>query len=197
MDLAVALVNKIRGKDINAPLLDPGVPGLTPAFTMNAAQKAQEKKNLDLLEPSTAAFVKSILIWSRANGINSLLGETYRSAEAQGKIDPSKTAITPGKIGWHQVGRAFHLMVADENGQLAKDYFKNPKVKAAYQVIGDEVRRRGGDWLGDRVTHGPGGDFVDLAHFEYHPGLVLWQYRKSPLATREVTQAEKRAARYG
>jgi hypothetical protein len=66
-----------------------------------------------------------------------------------------------------------------------------------YQTVGEEVRKRGGVWLGDHVIHGPGGDFVDLAHFEYHPGLTMWQYRKSPLAAKEVAMAEKRAARYG
>ena len=69
--------------------------------------------------------------------------------------------------------------------------------KTAYAIVGDEVRKRGGVWLGDHVIHGPGGSFVDLAHYEYHPGLVLAEYRKSPLATRELAQAEKRAARYG
>jgi hypothetical protein len=188
MDLAFALINKLRGKDINAPMLDPGVPALTPAVTMTANQKAQEKKNLALLEPSTAAFVKEILVWARANGINALLGETYRSEEDAKKISPTRTAITPGKLDWHQVGRAFHLILKDSHGQLDK---------AAYQTVGTEVRKRGGEWLGDHVIHGPGGNFVDLAHFEYHPGLVLWQYRKSPLATRELALAEKRAARYG
>jgi hypothetical protein len=188
MDLAVALINKIRGKDINAPLLDPSVPEQAPAFSLNPYQQGQEKKNLALLEPSTAAFAKGILTWARSYGIPALLGETYRSAEAELKIDPKRTAITPGKLSWHQVGRAFHLILKDPKGQLDRD---------AYKTVGAEVRRRGGEWLGDYVIHGPAGDFVDLAHFEYHPGLVLWQYRKSPLAAREVAQAEKRAARYG
>ena len=169
-------------------ILKPDVPRIIPEFTMNPYQKGQEKKNLALLEPSTAAFVKGILIWARANGIPALLGETYRSEEEAKKISPTRTAITPGKLDWHQVGRAFHLILKDKNGQLDKEM---------YRIVGEEVRKRGGVWLGDHVIHGPGGDFVDLAHYEYHPGLVLWQYRKSPLATKEVTQAEKRAARYG
>jgi hypothetical protein len=169
-------------------LLKPDVPGMTPEFTMNAYQKGQEKKNLALLEPSTAAFVKGILIWARTNGIPALLGETYRSEEEAKKISPTRTAITPGKLDWHQVGRAFHLILKDKNGQLDKEM---------YRIVGEEVRKRGGIWLGDHVIHGPAGDFVDLAHYEYHPGLVLWQYRKSPLAAKEVAMAEKRAARYG
>jgi hypothetical protein len=188
MDLVFSLVNKLRGKDLNAPMLDPGVPGLTPSFTYTPYQKEQEKKNLALLEPSTAAFVKGILVWARANGINALIGETYRSADAEKNIDPHRTAITPGKLSWHQVGRAFHLILKNPRGQLDKD---------AYKTVGAEVRKRGGEWLGDHVIHGPAGDFVDLAHFEYHPGLTLWQYRKSPLANKEVAMAEKRAARYG
>ena len=169
-------------------ILNPNVPRVTPTFTMNAYQKGQEKKNLALLEPSTAEFVKGILLWARSNGIPALLGETYRSEEEAKKISPTRTAITPGKLDWHQVGRAFHLILKGPNGQLDK---------SMYQTVGEEVRKRGGVWLGDHVIHGPAGDFVDLAHFEYHPGLVLWQYRKSPLASKEVAMAEKRAARYG
>ena len=169
-------------------ILSPKVPEMIPAFTMNAYQKGQEKKNLALLEPSTAEFVRGILTWARANGIPALLGETYRSEEAERNLDPRLTAITPGKLSWHQVGRAFHLILKGKNGQLDK---------GMYATVGEEVRKRGGVWLGDHVIHGPGGDFVDLAHFEYHPGLTLWQYRKSPLAAKEVAMAEKRAARYG
>jgi hypothetical protein len=169
-------------------ILKPDVPKIIPEFTMNPYQKGQEKKNLALLEPSTAAFVKGILIWCHAHGIPAMLGETYRSEEEAKKIPITRTAITPGRLDWHQVGRAFHLIIKDKHGQIDKPM---------YTPVGEEVRKRGGVWLGDHVIHGPGGDFVDLAHFEYHPGLVLWQYRKSPLATKEVAQAEKRAARYG
>lgn len=187
MDLAVLLINKIRGKPLSSPLLDPQVPEVTPVFSMTSDQKAIEKKRLLVLEPSTQEFVRGILIWARAQGIPALLGETYVSPEDAKKIPASRTAITPGRLDWHQVGRAFHLIIKDGHGQLDKN---------AYKTVGDEVRRRGGVWLGDHVIHGPGGDFVDLAHYEYHPGLVLWQYRKSPLATRELAQAEKRAAQH-
>ena len=186
MDIAVALINKFRGRPVEAPLLDQP-PALTPTFTMTPDQKAIEKKRLLVLEPSTQEFVKSILVWSRANGIPAILGETYRSPEDAKKIPTSRTAIDPGKLDWHQVGRAFHLIIKDSRGQI------DP---APYKIVGAEVRRRGGEWLGDHVIHGKGGNFVDLAHFEYHPGMILWQYRTSPLATKELAQAEKRASKY-
>ena len=187
MDLAFALINKLRGRPADAPMLDPGVPPVTPTFTLTPDQKAIERKRLLVLEPSTQAFVRSILTWARSVGLPATLGETYRSPEDEKNISPSRTAIEPGKLSWHQVGRAFHLIIKDGRGQLDK---------AAYKTVGDEVRRLGGVWLGDHVIHGPGGDFIDLAHYEYHPGLVLSQYRKSPLAARELAQAERRAARY-
>jgi hypothetical protein len=188
MDILVALVNKIRGKDLNAPLLDPKVPPVTPVFTMTADQKAIERKRLLVLEPSTQEFVKSILTWARANGIPAILGETYRSREDELKIPASRSAIAPGNLSWHSVGRAFHLIIKDGRGNLDK---------AAYALVGDEVRKRGGVWLGDHVIKGPGGNFVDLAHYEYHPGLILWQYRKSQQAAKELALAEKRATKYG
>lgn len=186
MDLAVALINKIRGRDIKAPLFDPGKPTML-TFALTPRQQGQEKRNLALLEPSTAEFVKGILLWARTAGYRALLGETYRSIEDQAAIDPGRTAITPGKIGWHQVGRAFHLILKDPRGQLDK---------TAYKAVGEEVRRRGGEWLGDIIIQTPKGGVVDLAHFEYHPGLEIGPYRKSALAIKELAQAEKRASKY-
>jgi hypothetical protein len=186
MDLALALFNKLRGQDIEAPLFDPTKPAAT-SFVLTPAQQGQEKRNLALLEPSTAEFVKGILLWARTTGYRALLGETYRSVEDQANIDPGRTAITPGKIGWHQVGRAFHLILKDPRGQLDK---------SAYKAVGEEVRRRGGEWLGDFVIQTPKGGVVDLAHFEYHPGLEIGPYRKSALAIKELAQSEKRAAKY-
>lgn len=187
MDLGIMLVNKLRGKPSEAPLLDPGVPGVTPVVTLTQREKDQETRNLALLEPTTAAFARSILIWARANGIRAILGETYRSFEEQRNIPAHLTAISPGKISWHQVGRAFHLVLKTPSGQIDRQ---------SYKTVGDEVERRGGVWLGRRPIKTRGGETLDLAHFEYHPGLVLAKYRGTPLAAKELAMAEKRAARY-
>jgi hypothetical protein len=189
MDLVFDLiVNKLRNRPAGTPMISPTIPKLRPAVSISQYQRDVEKKNIKLLEPSTAEFARSILIWARSNGIPASLGETYRSSEDQANIPEGRTAIKQGDISWHQVGRAFHLIIKDAKGQLDAD---------AYKTVGEEVTRRGGVWLGDRVIKGPKGSFVDLAHFEYHPGLALSSYRRSPLATRELAQSEKRAARYG
>lgn len=188
MDLGIMLINKLRGKPDEAPLLDPGVPDVTPTVSLTRREKDQETHNLALLEPSTAEFAKAILVWSRAHGIRAILGETYRSAEDEKNLSPKLTAIAPGKLSWHQVGRAFHLVLKTPTGQIDKN---------AYKTVGGEVERRGGVWLGKRPIKGSAGTFVDLAHFEWHPGLALSSYRGSPLANKEIAMSERRAARYG
>jgi hypothetical protein len=192
MDLVVALVNSLRGRDVNAPLLDPGVPEATPVVSMTPVEREVEQKRLMTLEDSTREFAKAILIWARANGIPATLGETYRSKSDQDKVDPRYTAVPKGKIGWHQVGRAFHVVIRDADGHVS-----GPYSRAAHARLGEEVRRRGGVWLGDKVIQGPVGPIIDLMHYEYHPGLFLSSYRGSKLASRELSQAEKRAVRYG
>lgn len=192
MDLVVALVNKLRGRDLNAPLLTPEIPEIIPVVSMSPEERATELKRLALLEESTREFAKAILIWARANGIPATLGETYRSPADQDKVDPRYTAVPKGKIGWHSVGRAFHVVIRDSDGHVDGSYSR-----AAHARLGAEVRRRGGVWLGDVVIQGPKGPIVDLMHYEYHPGLHLSSYRGSKLASRELAMAERRAARYG
>ena len=106
------------------------------------------------------------------------------------KAKEGKTAIPEGKTGWHQYGRAFHLILYKPGTkQLDPD---------AYKIVGAEVRKRGGEWLGDRLLKTPTGDVIqDLAHFEYHPGLKLSSYRDTALAKKEMKIVDKRAARYG
>ena len=122
MDLLVALVNKLRGRDLNAPLLDPEIPEAIPTVSMTPEDRVLEQKRLLTLEPSTQVFVREILIWARANGIPATLGETYRSPEDQDKVDPLFTAVPKGQIGWHQVGRAFHIVIRDPQGHVAGPY---------------------------------------------------------------------------
>jgi hypothetical protein len=188
LDLGALVINRLRGRPDNSPLLDAGVPGLFPVVSLTPAQKSVEQRNLMLLEPSAREFARSILVWARSRGLRTTLGETYRSLAAQIALPENKTAIARGKIGWHQVGRAFHLVVRDARGQIDR---------AAYRPLGDEVERRGGVWLGRKPLMTPAGPVEDLAHFEYHPGLALSSYRGTSLAARELATAEKRAARYG
>jgi hypothetical protein len=146
-----------------------------------------ERKRLIVLEPATREVVQKVLEWARGQGMNILLGETYRSPEDQARIPENRTAIKPGDIGWHSVGRAFHLIIRDERGALDE---------AAYAVVGKYVRQLGGEWLGDKPLQTRGGPVIDLAHFEFHPDMKLSSYRKTALATKELASASKRAARY-
>lgn len=188
LDLGVLVVNRLRGRADDAPLLDPGVPPLTPVVEMSAREKTVEAKNLAMLEPSARAFARSVVVWARANGMRAMVGETYRSPAAQAALPEGRTGIAPGKIGWHQVGRAFHLVIRTPGGSIDRD---------AYPVAGRYVESRGGVWLGRAPLMTPKGPVDDFAHFEYHPGLKLSSYRGSALAARELAAAEKRAAKYG
>ena len=141
------------------------------------------------LETSTRQFVVGILAWARANGIPAILGETHRSLEEQNK-EKGKTTIPEGQTGWHQYGRAFHLILTKPG--------TNQLDPTAYKTVGEEVRKRGGEWLGDKLLVTPEGKKIqDLAHFEYHPGLKLSSYRGTHQARKELALAERRAARYG
>ncbi len=189
-DLAVMLINKVRGRDAYAPLLGPAAPPAPPVPPLDERRAAIEARRLRTLEPSTGEFVTGILTWARQNGIPALLGETHRSVEEQQRqIQEGRSAIAEGQTGWHQYGRAFHLIIIDPRTRLLDE--------SAYKRVGDEVRRRGGEWLGDRAIKTNRGKVVDLAHFEYHPGLALSSYRKTALAQREMKRAEKMARRYG
>ena len=192
-DLAVMLSNKLRGRPTYAPLtgpsLDPSVAQPAPPLTDREA--SIEKRRMLTLLPVTQEFVKSILAWARSLGIPCILGETHRGMAEQVEASrKGRTAIPEGQTGWHQYGRAFHLVLfKPDTKQLDPE---------AYKIVGEEVRRRGGDWLGDKLLKTPKGDTIqDLAHFEYHPGLHLSSYRGTPLAKQELAMAEKRAARYG
>jgi hypothetical protein len=188
-DLAVMLVNTLRGRDAYAPLTGPEKK-TQPAPPLDARGASIEERRMRTLEPSTREFVAGILAWARGQGIPAVLGETHRSeAEQDRQAREGRTAIPEGKTGWHQYGRAFHLVIVDPKTRHLDE--------SAYERVGAEVRRRGGDWLGDRVLKTSRGEVRDLAHFEYHPGLKLGSFRGTPRAARELASAGKRAARYG
>ena len=192
-DLAIMLANKLRGRPIYGPLTGPvPSPTLAPAPPLTEREASIEKRRMMTVLPGeTQKFVEDILTWARAQGIPCILGETHRDLGNQTeKAKEGKTAIPEGKTGWHQYGRAFHLILYKPGTkQLDPD---------AYKIVGAEVRKRGGEWLGDRLLKTPTGDVIqDLAHFEYHPGLKLSSYRDTALAKKEMKIVDKRAARYG
>jgi len=151
-----------------------------------------ERKALKLLEPSTAAHVVEVIGWAREHGIPAKVsGQSviYTPAQAAEFYRTGKSAIAPGRIDWHQVGRAYHLVIiSPETKQL--DH-------GAYARVGVFVRSRGGDWLGDKTVITPKGPIVDLAHYEYHPEWDIATYRRLPIAQTELKAAQRRAARYG
>ena len=153
-----------------------------PAPPLSLSFSPAESRALKLLEPSTAAFVVEVIGWARSQGIPASLSTQaviYTPEDSARYYKEGKSHIAPGRLDWHNVGRAFHL--------------RGPKgflEYSDYEAIARYVRSRGGEWLGDTPLR-------DLAHYEYHPGILLWQYRKSPLAAREVAQTQKRVARYG
>lgn len=186
MDLGVLLVNKLRGRPAEAPLFGT----IQPAPPLDARMASIQKRRLLTLEPSTRTFAISIIDWARSQGIPAVLGYTYRSLEEQTKkAKEGLTQIPEGQTGWHQYGRAFHLIIVDpKTKQLDRE---------AYRFIGVEVRRRGGEWLGDKLLVTKKGKIEDLAHYEYHPGLKLSSFRNSTLGRKELAMANRRAARYG
>jgi len=149
-----------------------------------------ESKALKLLEPSTSVFVVETIGWARQKGIPVKLStqSVIYTPEMSAKFyEGGRSGIAPGRIDWHNVGRAFHLVILDENRQLDKK---------AYERVGKYVRSKGGEWLGDKVINTPKGPIVDTAHYEYHPGFDIATYRKLPLAKIELAQAQARARKY-
>ena len=151
-----------------------------------------EMRALKLLEDSTRAHVVEVIGWARSHGIPAkLYGQDviYTPEMSEKFYHEGKSGIASGRLDWHQVGRAYHLIII------------NPATKkkdvAAYARVGAYVRSRGGDWLGDKTIMTPKGPMVDLAHYEYHPDWDLPEYRRLPLAQVEYQAAQKRAARYG
>lgn len=162
-----------------------------PAAALELSFSPAEMKALKLLEPSTRTHVVSVIGWARNKGIPAKLFSKvlYTPEEAEKFYHEGKSGIAPGRIDWHQVGRAYHLVIID------------PETKkrdvAAYAVVGKYVRSQGGEWLGDKTIITPKGKIQDLAHYEYHPDFSIAEYRKMPLAQAELKAAQSRARKYG
>jgi hypothetical protein len=154
-----------------------------------------ESKTLKLLEPSTAAFARALLNWTREQGIPAKLTATaiYTPEQSAAYKEGGKSSVSEG-YDWHNVGRAFHLAI-----------FKNDNKtydKKAYARVGQKARELGGEWLGDKPfkatnkNTGKTYQVYDLAHFEYHPMFDLKTYRSTELAKMEFQKAQQRAKRY-
>jgi hypothetical protein len=149
-----------------------------------------ELKALKLLEPSTRTFAIEIIGWARQKGIPAKLSSqavVYTPERSADYYKEGKSTIAPGRLDWHNVGRAFHLVILTDKKQYDK---------IAYARVGTYARSRGGEWLGDKVLIGPKGPFIDTAHYEYHPRMDIAAYRKSPMAKIEYAQAQARARKY-
>ena len=153
------------------------------AFTAN------ERRALGMLEPSTRTFVVHVISWARGQGIAARLSSTtiYTPEQSASFYEEGRSGIKPGRLDWHNVGRAFHLVIPPLGSTPNYD---------AYAMVGKYVREQGGEWLGDKPIRTPKGIIYDTAHFEYHPGFDIGTYRKSDLARLEFSQAQKRARQY-
>lgn len=151
-----------------------------------------ESRALKMLEPSTRTHVVGVVGWARSRRIPARLSTQtviYTPETAARHYREGRSGIAPGRLDWHQVGRAYHLVILDpRTRQLDAD---------AYARVGRYARSVGGEWLGDKKVVTPKGPVVDLAHFEYHPDFDIATYRKMPLAQVEYQKAQERAAKYG
>ena len=167
------------------------LPGDAKRAVLQLSFSPAEIKSLKLLEPSTRVHVVEVIGWARSKGIPAKLSTNviYSPDEAAKHYAEGRSGIAPGRLDWHQVGRAYHLVILDPTTrQLDKD---------AYARVGAFVRSRGGEWLGDKVIQTPRGPIVDTAHYEYHPDWDIATYRKMPLAQAEFKKAQARAVKYG
>jgi len=185
LDLGVLVVNRLRGRPDDAPLLEPG------ARPLGMEWSADERRALKLLEPSTAAHVVDVVSWARNQGIPAKLSSVsviYTPEDSARHYAEGRSGIAPGRLDWHNVGRAYHLVILDGRKQPDRN---------AYARVGRYVRQQGGEWLGDKTINTPKGPIQDLAHYEYHPGTNIASYRRSQLAVAEYKRAQARARRYG
>jgi len=151
-----------------------------------------EIRTLKLLEPSTRTHVVEVIGWARSKGIPARLftqNIIYTPADSAKAYEDGRSGIVPGRIDWHQVGRAYHLIITDPTTKKQD--------RRALAQVAEYVRNRGGDWLGDKTIMSKGRPVIDLSHYEYHPDWNISTYRKLPIAQIEYQRAQARAAKYG
>lgn len=151
-----------------------------------------ESRALKLLESSTRSHVIEVIGWARSHGIPARLSTQaviYTPEVAATHYQEGRSGIAPGRLDWHQVGRAYHLVIVDPKTRKLDE--------PAYALVATFVRSVGGEWLGDKIIVTPKGKIKDLAHYEFHPDWDIATYRKMPLAQVEYQKAQQRAAKYG
>jgi len=164
--------------------------GAPPALPLDFT--AAERRALRLLEPSTREHVVEVIGWARSRGIPARLSTAsviYTPEVSARHYAEGRTSIKPGDIGWHHVGRAYHLVIVDPKTRQLDE--------PAYARVAAYARSRGGEWLGDKTIITAKGPVRDLAHYEFHPGLDIGPYRRSQLAEGEYARAQARARKYG
>ena len=150
-----------------------------------------ERKTLKILEPKTAAFAMALVGWARGQGIPARLSHTavYTPEDSAAAYEGGRSGIKTGRLDWHNVGRAFHVIIPP--------YPAGPPDQELYAQLGKFAREQGGEWLGDKpFKNSKGQTIYDTAHFEYHPDFDIATYRQSKLAETEFAQAQKRARRF-
>jgi hypothetical protein len=168
------------------------LPGSQAKTVLQLEFSPAEIRALKLLEAGTRAHVVEVVGWARSKGIPARLSSQaviYTPAEAAKHYTEGRSGIAPGRLDWHQVGRAYHLVILDPMTKKLDE--------PAYARVGAFVRSKGGEWLGDKIIITPKGRVKDLAHYEFHPDWDIATYRKLPLAQVEYQKAQARAARYG
>lgn len=149
---------------------EPAAP-MPPSVSSSSGGSSSEGR-IALLEPQIQPLARKLLADAKAQGLDLIVTQGLRTmAEQQALYDQGRT--TPGNIvtnakpgsSWHNFGLAFDVAVV-VNGKPTW-----PNDAALWKRIGDIGKAAGLVWGGDFKS------FVDMPHFEYHPGLTLEQAR--------------------
>lgn len=128
-------------------------------------------RSLDSLTPDTRALAEQLLALAAAEGYDLLVVSTRRTCAeqnalyAQGRTAPGNIVTKArGCMSWHVLGRAFDIAIRSPKNASAADW----------QRIGALGESVGLKWGGHFKS------FVDLPHFEYHPGQTMEQACPDP-----------------
>ncbi|MGH9389812.1 MAG: hypothetical protein ACRD1Z_09365 [Vicinamibacteria bacterium] len=135
-----------------------------------------EEDRLAMLTPDTRRFAVHLRERLRATGIETFLGETWRSPERQRELyeEGRRTAVL--EPGWHSFGRAFHLYILDPmTGKLDTKARRQDLYESMHAI----ARKMGGHVYGYRELRTRSGkSFRDPHHVEYRAGYTLAELRR-------------------
>lgn len=136
-----------------------------------------QSKSLEDLEPDVRAKVEQLLKLAADEGLDARVLCTYRNCARQQQLKEQKISPIGGCYSWHTWKRAADVFLY-EDGKMIKNG-GDPK----YTLLGG---------LGKTLDLVWGGDFKikDPCHFEYHPGLKIWEV--CPDQTLETCEARTR-----